>query len=102
MSGGANRHQRIGLLSQKQQLKSMKTQLANVQKHASDAEQRVQHLAAARSANHDLLIKFQQQNQTVSDQLGKAQSDLQLASAQLAATKRQLDVFQVQIGRAHV
>ncbi|MCI1925997.1 MAG: chromosome segregation protein SMC [[Lactobacillus] timonensis] len=98
MSGGANRRQRIGLLSQKQQLKSMKTQLANVQKHASDAEQRVQHLAAARSANHDLLIKFQQQNQTVSDQLGKAQSDLQLASAQLAATKRQLDVFQVQRG----
>lgn len=98
MSGGANRHQRIGLLSQKQQLKSMKEQLGTVQQQANEAEQRVHHLTAARTANHDLLSKLQQQNQTASEQLGKAQSDLQLATAQLAATKRQLDVFQVQKG----
>lgn len=94
MSGGANRHQRTGLLAQKQQLKTMKEQLVQLQQRSNNAEQRVQQLSAAREANQQLLARLEQQCQQLKDQLGKAQSNLQLLAGQLSAVDRQLGIFQ--------
>lgn len=96
MSGGANRHQRVGLLSQKQQLKTMKDELSQTQAKANQAEQAVQKLADARDANSRLLEQTRNQNQRLSEELGQAQSDLQLATGQLSALERQLDAFKAE------
>lgn len=96
MSGGANRRQRIGLLSQKQQLKTMKQQLGQNQQAATAAEQRVRQLTDAREANRSLVENLQQQVRMTSQQLSQAQYALQLATAQLTTLERQLEAFKTQ------
>lgn len=96
MSGGANRHQRIGLLSQKQQLKTMKDQLNQTQQAANEAEQQVRQLTDARDANRSLVEKLQQEVRKISDDSRQAQSALQLANAQLTTLERQLASFKAE------
>ena len=61
MTGGANRRQRVGLLSQKQQLAQMKERLVQEKQTASRLEETVHKLTTARQANQQSLQELQSQ-----------------------------------------
>lgn len=75
MTGGANRRQRTGLLSQKQQLAQLKANLTKEQQKASALEEQVQKLSTAREANQQTI----QQLQTAFNEKRQATAQLQTA-----------------------
>lgn len=96
MTGGANRHQRVGLLSQKQQLTKLKADLQQEQQNASALEEQVQKLTTARQANQQTIeqseAQFNEQRQ-VTDRL---QTTVEVTENHLNELQRRVQAFEFQ------
>lgn len=79
MTGGANRNQRIGLLSRKQQESRLKAQVNQQQTDARQLEEQVKRTKDALSASQEQLDNLQKQIQEMRQQAVQAQTDYQLA-----------------------
>lgn len=96
MTGGANRHQRMGLLSQKQLAEQLEETLKNQQTTASQFEQEVAKLQQAQSANDQVNQQLQEQLTSQQADLHSMQSKLQIAASQVQTLERQLKAVQEQ------
>lgn len=79
MTGGANRNQRIGLLSRKQQEKQLTAQVDKQEVLSQQLEEQVRQTKTALTAGQQQLASLQQQLQASRQQAGQAQTEFQLA-----------------------
>lgn len=99
MTGGVNRHQRVGLLSQKQQLNQLHERLKTEQSKASELEEQVQKLTAARKANQQSIQKLQEQAATAQQAVNEQQTAMSLLQQNQAEFKRRVQALQFQSGQ---
>ena len=96
MTGGANRHQRMGLLSQKQLAEQLESTLKEQQTTASQLEQEVAKLHHAQAANDQVNQQLQEQFTAQQADLHAIQSKRQIAASQVQTLERQLKAVQEQ------
>lgn len=96
MTGGANRHQRQGLLSQKQRLTQLKKALQQEQTNTSVLEEKVQKLATARQANQETIQDLQTQFNTRRQAMEQAQTAVKVAENRLNELQRRVQAFEFQ------
>lgn len=96
MTGGANRRQRTGLLSQKQQLAQLKENLVKEQQQASHLEEEVQKLDTARKANQQSLQDLQEQFNQKRQIVNEAQTAVQLLQSNQNTLQRRVDALEFQ------
>lgn len=96
MTGGANRHQRMGLLSQKQLAERLESSLKDQQSTAAQLEQQVAKLHQAQSANDRVTQQLQEQFAAQQATLHSLQSKLQIAASQVQTLERQLKAVEEQ------
>lgn len=99
MTGGASRHQRIGLLSQKQQLSRLRERLQEMQSQANALEEQVQQLTAAKEANQHSLQKLQKQNDAAQQKVNEQQTAVRLLEQNQITFKRRVQALEFQSGQ---
>lgn len=77
MTGGANRRQRFGLLSQKQRERRLQEQVADQEKLSQQLEGRVQELKADLAGKQETIAKFQSQVQALREKDSQLQATFQ-------------------------
>ncbi|WP_295728217.1 chromosome segregation protein SMC [uncultured Limosilactobacillus sp.] len=96
MTGGANRHQRQGLLSQKQQLTHLKQNAAQEQTTATALEDQVQKLVNARQANQQMIQELQTQFETKRQTMEQTQTAMKVTQDRLKELQRRAQAFKFQ------
>ncbi len=96
MTGGANRYQRVGLLSQKQQLAQLKTNLQDAQQTANQLEEQVQKLATARQSNQQVIAKLQGELSEKQQGLNQLQTTVKLLENQQNDLRRRVKALEFQ------
>ncbi|MCI1975325.1 MAG: chromosome segregation protein SMC [Limosilactobacillus sp.] len=96
MTGGANRHQRIGLLSQKQLAGQLQTALDKEQTNASQLEKRVVQIQAAQKQGEEQLQELQEHLQEATEKLHSVTGQRQILQSQCQALERQVSALEFQ------
>ncbi|MGM9892234.1 chromosome segregation protein SMC [Limosilactobacillus sp.] len=96
MTGGANRHQQHGVLSQKQTGKELSTLLQQQQASAKSLEAQVAQLHQSQEQGQDRQAKLQVKGHDLTQQLQAAQNDVQRLRDQLKELDRQISSLQYQ------
>lgn len=96
MTGGASRHQRIGLLSQKQQLVNLQNNLQKEQDTASRLENQVRELKTAREANQSTYQELQQRVVNQRGLVNQLTTNIQLRKKNQEELKRQVQALEFQ------
>lgn len=98
MTGGASR-QRVGLLSQKQQLNQLRTRLKDEQSKATALESQVQKLTAAREANQQSLQQLQSQVNEIQKTVSEQATTVKLLQQNQADLKRRVQALEFESGQ---
>lgn len=96
MTGGANRHQTAGLLTQQQQVANLKATAQQAAERARQLEERVQKLKVAREANQAAQEKLRTAVADARERVADLTSRAQSATQALAAAKRQVAAMEYQ------
>lgn len=99
MTGGASRRQRVGLLSQKQQLDQLRNRLKDEQSKSTVLEGQVQKLTAAREANQQSLQKLQAQVSEIQKTVSEQATTVRLLQQNQADLKRRVQALEFQSGQ---
>ena len=99
MTGGANRHQRIGLLSQKQLANQLQNALNKEQVTAKQLEKRVAQLQGTQKKIDEQLTDLQTQLHQASEQLHSATGQQQVLQSQRQTIERQVFALKFQSGQ---
>lgn len=99
MTGGANRHQRIGLLSQKQLANQLQTALTNEQSKAKKLEQQVAGLQDDQQRTEQAINQLQEQLRQATEELHSASGKQQVLQSQQQTLKRQVSALEFQSGQ---
>lgn len=96
MTGGANRHQRAGVLTQKQTGQQLANLLADQQQNAKQAEATVAKLQASQQQGQAKLADLQAAAQEQADELRTAETALNLLADQAKTTSQRVATLQYQ------
>lgn len=96
MTGGANRHQRAGVLTQKQTGQQLAALLAEQQQYAKQAEDAVAKLQASQQRGQAKLADLQATAQEQADELRAAEAGLNRLADQACTTEQRIDALQYQ------
>ncbi|MBD7895039.1 chromosome segregation protein SMC [Limosilactobacillus sp. Sa3CUN2] len=99
MTGGANRHQRIGLLSQKQLANQLQDALAKEQSTARQLEKQVAQLQEDQKTVGGQLQDLQSKLHHATEQLHSASGQEQVLQSQRQVLERQVSALEFQSGR---
>lgn len=99
MTGGANRHQRIGLLSQKQLGNQLQTTLKQQQERANKLEKTVAELQQHQETASDEINRLQGQLHQATEKLHSTNGQGQVLKSQQQALQRQVTALQYQTGQ---
>lgn len=90
MSGGANRNQRIGLLSQQQHEQQLTSELKQSQRQTSQLEEQIGKLKQAVDASQQAYQKLQQQYQEQRTKVGQLKTNVEMGQSRVQDLERQV------------
>lgn len=90
MSGGANRNQRIGLLSQQQHEQKLTSELKQSQQQASKLEEKIGQLKQAADASAQVFQQLQQQYQQQRTTTGQLKANVEMSQGRIQDLTRQV------------
>lgn len=100
MTGGAQRHNRMGLLAQEQMAKNLESEVKKQQQIASQVEADVAKLEKAKNASQELVGKLREQHQQQSAKVEAARTAYRVAETKLNELSRRLKALQYEADQA--
>ncbi|MEY8441209.1 chromosome segregation protein SMC [Lactobacillaceae bacterium 24-114] len=100
MTGGANRHQRIGLLSQKKLATQLESTLSNAQKEARKKETQIKQLQSSQEQLSQLINEDQEELRQATEKMHAFKGKYDLLQNEVKTLGRQISALQFQANEA--
>lgn len=100
MTGGANRRQRIGLLSQKQLASQLEDALSQARKEAKEKESKIKHLQASQDKLVQVISESQEELRQTTEKMHSFKGQYSLLQNEAQTLERQVSALQFQANEA--